>query len=354
MRDTNSVRLLAPNSWLRGVQQTCAEWHGRPYRHVGAIISEFESQRYQPRRQLTQLLNQYDLVQIVAGTPSWALVARHLQRPTCLFVATTTAKERVTKISRSVGWRRIWLQVMTRAVSRMEQAALSNVTCVFAESEYTRQLLCSIVPAEQLLLSVPGIDTSFFCASVYCADGYILSVGRWADPRKNVRLLFKAYKRLQRLMPETPNLMLAGATTPSSDDWAYAVSLGIGDRIHVRQNVTKEELRCLYQNAALFVLPSDEEGLGVVILEAMACGLPVISTRCGGPATAVADGVTGYLTPVGDAEALALRMAELIRDPMLRSRMGQEGRRVAEQRFSLAAAGKVYLDKYDELLGIGR
>jgi glycosyltransferase involved in cell wall biosynthesis len=47
-------------------------------------------------------------------------------------------------------------------------------------------------------------------------------------------------------------------------------------------------------------------------------------------------------------------MSELLRDPSLRSRMGHEGRRVAERRFSLAAAGKVYLDKYDELLGIGR
>ena len=61
----------------------------------------------------------------------------------------------------------------------------------------------------------------------------------------------------------------------------------------------------------MFLLSSNEEGLGLVIGEAMAAGLPVVSTRCGGPETFVVEGVTGYLTPVGDAQAMALKIAEL-------------------------------------------
>ena len=64
-----------------------------------------------------------------------------------------------------------------------------------------------------------------------------------------------------------------------------------------------DELVELYRGAALLALSSDEEGLGLVILEAMASGIPVVSTACGGPQTSVVDGETGFLTPVGDAAA---------------------------------------------------
>ena len=74
---------------------------------------------------------------------------------------------------------------------------------------------------------------------------------------------------------------------------------------------TREELVVLYQNASMFILASDEEGFGVVILEAMACGIPVVSTRSGGPDDIITDGDDGYLVPRDDASALARRIEEL-------------------------------------------
>ena len=97
-------------------------------------------------------------------------------------------------------------------------------------------------------------------------------------------------------------------------------------------------------------MPSDEEGLGIVILEAMATGLAVVSTASGGPEVAVTDGETGFLTPVGDQEALKSAMLKLIDDPVLRDRFGAAGRRVAEARFSLESTGAVFLQEYDKLL----
>jgi glycosyltransferase involved in cell wall biosynthesis len=119
----------------------------------------------------------------------------------------------------------------------------------------------------------------------------------------------------------------------------------------MHEDIDMSTLAQLYRNASLFVLSSDEEGLGLVILEAMASGLPVVSTRCGGPETAVIEGETGYLTPVRDACALTDAMHMLLDDPALRHRMGQAGRAIAEARFSIAVAGKAYLTCYDTLLG---
>ena len=80
----------------------------------------------------------------------------------------------------------------------------------------------------------------------------------------------------------------------------------------------------------------------------MASGLPVVSTRCGGPETAVVDGKTGFLTPIGDARALADAVEHLLDDTALARRMGQAGRQVVEERFSIKATGAVFLDSYDE------
>lgn len=348
-RDANSLRLLSPASWTRGIQITISTAQGLSYRHVGALFAEFEFQRYQPRQALTNLLNQHALVQVVAGTPVWATATRQAHAPVLLFTATTTVHERRSILQHTTGWRRFWLTAMTRLTVRLEQSALSHASCVFAESDYTRRNLTSIVDSRRLCLGVPGIDTTLFRPSIYQPHGYILSVGRFTDPRKNIRLLFTAYAHLRKRVSHPPRLVLVGQA-PAQPDWNHALSLGIADCIDIHQNVSQSHLADLYRAASLFVLSSDEEGLGLVILEAMSSGLPVVSTRCGGPETAIIHGETGMLTPVSDAAALADTIQSLLDDPILRQRMGQSGRQVAEERFSLAAAGRPFLERYDALL----
>jgi glycosyltransferase involved in cell wall biosynthesis len=350
-RDAASKRLTSPRTWLTEPQIIEGRIADKKYRHVGAVFTELEFQRYRPRRVLTGLLTQYDLVQVVAGTPAWAAVAREVERPVCLFTATTIAQDRLARLRQTIGWRKAWLSWMTRLNARVERQTLPWLNCVFAESDYTRRQLAPYVSPDRLRLGPPGVDTGFFKpAAAYCTDGYIIAVGRLNDPRKNARLLLTAYWQMRQQLGDGPKLMLVGHNGLSPEDQAYAAALGLTEHIETHVAVSMEQLRALYQQAALFVLSSDEEGLGIVILEAMACGLPIVSTDCGGPATAIQSGVTGLLTPVGNSTALAQAMLELWREPERRRRLGQAGRRVVEQRFSLAAAGKVYLDVYDELL----
>jgi len=166
-----------------------------------------------------------------------------------------------------------------------------------------------------------------------------------------VRLLLSAYAQLRQKVIDAPKLYLIGEP-PSEAAQLYLQSLGIAEHVRLLGPKHGDELAELYRNASLFVLSSDEEGLAIVILEAMASGLPVVSTDCGGPATAVSRNKTGLLTPVGDANALAAAMETLVRDPGLCDRFGIEGRRVAEERFSIAAAGEIFLDTYDKVLKI--
>jgi len=349
--DALSVLLLNPSTWKRGVQMTVGTWRGLPVTYVGACLAELEFQRFRPRRALTELLEPFDLIQMIAGTPAVGMAVARVWKPRCLFAATTIRRERVSLLAEARGLWRLWRRLMTAINAWNEPRALQLMDHVFALSQYTQSQLAPNVPPSKLSLGWPGVDVDLFHpAEAPPVDGYILSVGRFGDPRKNVRLLLQAYRQLRENLPDAPRMMLVGEQ-PRSVDWAEAGSWGIAQHIDVRPNVAPGLLPSLVRQASLFVLPSDEEGLGIVILEAMASGLPVVSTRCGGPETCVMEGVTGYLTPVGDAEALAQRMQMLLADRALGQRMGRAGRRLVETRFSIRAAGKPFLQVYDRLLG---
>ncbi len=112
----------------------------------------------------------------------------------------------------------------------------------------------------------------------------------------------------------------------------------------------EEEILRLYQRAAVFALPSDEEGFGVVILEAMACGVPVVATRCGGPEGIITDGTDGFLVPREDAGAMAARLQVLLDSPTLNETMGRRARATIEARYADEVAGEAFLEVWDGLL----
>jgi len=99
-----------------------------------------------------------------------------------------------------------------------------------------------------------------------------------------------------------------------------------------------------------FVLPSLAEGVSNTVLEAMACGLPVVATRVGGNAELVDDGRTGMVVPSDDVAAMADALCHLAQQPQEAARMGSAGRQAVEQRFSLKAMVGAYQALYDRQL----
>ena len=346
-RDEASLRMLSPSSWRSGARAVTREWRGETHRHVGCHVAELEFQRYRPRRVLTDILNQYDVVHVVAGAPAWALVAKGCKGAVILHAATLIASERAAVERYAFPHWRYW---MTRVTRRLDLAALRHVRLTFVINRWMEAAVGRIVGPSRVAFALPGVDTDHFRPDGYAEEGYILSVGRFADPRKDVRTLFRAYAHLRRAAPDAPKLVLAGWTMPAREDWEFAESLGVARFIETRESVSYEALANLYRGACLFALSSIEEGLGLPVMEAMATGLPVVSTRCGGPETVVADGETGYLTPIVDAEAMAEKMRALLADADARRRMGERARRIAEERFSLETAGRATIEKYDEVL----
>ena len=157
----------------------------------------------------------------------------------------------------------------------------------------------------------------------------ILFVGRLVE-RKGVTHLIEAVRRLPAEI--RPRLTLIGDGPERAPLEAQIARDGLGDRVAVRGRVSEAELRDAYAASKVLVLPSildargDTEGLGVVLLEAMSYGVPVIGSDLGGITDIVRNGETGLLVPPGDPDALSGALQRVARDSGLASRLGEAGR----------------------------
>ena len=353
-RDGLSVALTRPATWFRGVLTMEGVWRGRPFVRVGAVGCELEFQRYRPRQAPAQALARCDLVQVVAGVPAPAYAVCGLGKPVAVHCATRAPKDREARHRMRRGPAEMWRREMTRITDRIDRLALQRVDAIQVMNpwmlDYAREVNAG--RDKPIRLVPPGVDASRFVPRPVrdCRTApYILFVGRLNDERKNVGLLLEAFAALAARGEPDVRLVLAGADAPGDDFWRHVDRLGLRARVRVVASPDRDALIALYQDAAVFALVSEEEGFGMVVLEAMSCGVPVVSTASGGPESIIRDGVDGYVVPIGDPAAMTARLARLVHDEGLNLRMGAAARQAVLDRFDTPRAGQTLLETYDTL-----
>ena len=352
--DPESSSLIHLLSLWRAPQVGDRTWMGRMVPHVGAHLGELEFQRYRPRKKLTELVADCDVVQVVCGSPAWANTVVGLGKPVSLQVATLARVERRMRDGRARGAAATWRRVMTRITDRMDERALRRVDAIQVENPWMLEHAQRVNVGRSgvdIRYAPPGVDTTLFQPdpSRRPESGHILCVGRLDDPRKNIGLLLEAYVRLPQQLRDRHRLVLAGAGSPPPTFSQRATDIGLQESVEFVYLPTQAELVALYQQAAVFALPSDEEGLGVVVLEAMACGVPVVSTRSGGPDGILTDGTDGRLVSLDDAGAMAAALADVLVDPEANAAMGRHARATIERVYAQDVAGRAFLDVWDRL-----
>jgi D-inositol-3-phosphate glycosyltransferase len=185
------------------------------------------------------------------------------------------------------------------------------------------------------------------------ADPVILYVGR-IDPIKGIDVLVDALCGLRREMWLTapPRLLLVGGGEgePAFETlMSRATAHTLLDRITFVGSVPHTDLPIYYHAADVVAVPSFYESFGLVAVEAMACGTPVVASRAGGLAFTVDDGQTGYLVPHNDPDALAARLHDLLTDAPLRACLGAQAT-VAAQRFAWPVIASRVVHIYDRLI----
>ncbi len=168
------------------------------------------------------------------------------------------------------------------------------------------------------------------------------------EREKDIASLVSAMGIVQKTVPEV-RCLVAGA---GSEKAALEEQI---ERLNLSERVTllgfRADATALMAAADVFVLPSLAEPFGLVLLEAMALGRPVVATQAGGPLEIVVDGETGFLVPPSSPEALANAMERLIAGPAAGRRLGENGRVRFQQHFTAARMAQATLAVYAEISG---
>ena len=216
---------------------------------------------------------------------------------------------------------------------------------VIANSEGLKELALKTNPTQPIQIIPNGVDIEeFYPTEASGPDGLnFLSVSRLIQ-RKGLDLVIRAFAKVA-LRSSTSKLIIVGEGNLRQELESLASSLNLAQRIHFRGYVPHTEMPQVYRSADIFVLASRNEGMSNAVLEAMASGLPIITTATGGIKELIRD--NGMVVPQEDVGALVGAMDELARDEEKRISLGQRSRELA-QKFSWSRVARAYVKIYRE------
>ena len=308
------------------------------------------------------------LLPLLRAAPSWVLFAQwtaatpfallRLLGPRTTRLATIAHGKEYLTAER--GWRSTW------AWSAQRRAVLSQLAMVLAVSDYTAKH-ARASGARSVRITHPGVDAEHFSPRATSritraelagpnADGpVLLSVARLV-PRKGVDTLISALPEVIALHPGLRYVVVGDG--PDRDRLsALATAQGVAAHVRIVSGVSNDELPAYYAGADLFVMAArelpgvgDAEGFGMTLLEAQACGTPVIAAQSGGMPDALRAGETGLLVAQDDPRALGAAVIELLADPP-RLRAMAEAARAYALSMSWRAMARGVIEALDLQLG---
>ncbi len=173
--------------------------------------------------------------------------------------------------------------------------------------------------------------TAHFIKGFDLSQMFILYTGRH-QPWKRIDWLIEIFSLIKS---QNVYLVIPGPFTSHTVELQrLAVQLGVSDKVQFLGEIDQRELFLLYRRAAIYAFPSEREDFGIVVIEAMGQGLPVVAWDVGGPTDTVVDGVTGYLVSHYDKKMYARKLENLLQDRHLREEMGRAGIELVGAKFS--------------------
>jgi glycosyltransferase involved in cell wall biosynthesis len=300
---------------------------------IGSWLPELEFTHFRPGPQWQDLMDRCDRFIAVSGNVLAASPFALSDRPFLAWVATGWKEDRCDRVRRFPVYRRLLDKFLNaRLLERQERSVLRS-GWILALSRHTRSALDQIAGRGVVkdVLPMPIDGQRFQPGMTRLRRNRIGFSGRFNDPRKNISLLLEAFSRLA-VQNHDAELVLVGAE-PDALLTRKLHDLGIAHSVQTTGFLGQTALIEVLQSLDVFVVPSWQEGLCIAALEAMACGCPVVSTRCGGPEEFVLNGETGLLVGF-DVDEMADAIATIAADRVLRERLGQAARQIVVEQYN--------------------
>ncbi len=237
----------------------------------------------------------------------------------------------------------------------------NQANAVTAHSTAAKDYLMERGLAQEKIKVIPvGVDTKLFKPlrnsdlrvrlGIKSSDIVILNVGR-LHPYKGQRLLIEAFKRVRQML-ENVKLLIVGRGFLKENFTRLIEGLKLqNDVFLIDEAYPNDVMPSIYANCDIFCLPSLVEPFGIAVLEAMACGKPVIGTKVSGMLETIAYGKVGFLVNPNDVDGLSARLMDLALDEALRNRLGGNALKRAKTVFDWDIIIKEYLAIYERLTG---
>ncbi|MDP6529454.1 MAG: glycosyltransferase [Gemmatimonadota bacterium] len=231
----------------------------------------------------------------------------------------------------------------SRIHRRILCANLASADRIFATSQALLRGVRDLAPGVPATQTPFGVDVGRFSPRTKAEPGGSVTVGtvRSLKPVYGIDLLLRGFARAVETLRRTRDpagdrmrLRVVGGGPEAAALQSLARELGISDRTEFRGRISHDRIPEELHGFEVFVAPSRREGLGVAVLEAAACGVPVVASRVGGLPETVDDGRSGILLEPEDVDALATALIQLCTDAGLRARMGRHGREWVLDRFA--------------------
>ncbi len=220
--------------------------------------------------------------------------------------------------------------------------------------------------SDNVAIITPGVDIYTFhplepdegWVKTGLPQRYVFCLGR-IDSNKGHNLLLNAFDIVRKAIPDVHLVIGGGSPKPEQIEQEVldrirniVVDKDMHSRVHIVGYVPDEQLVLSYQQAELFVLPSIFEPFGIVALEAMACGKPVVASKFGGIRDVISSGESGLLIDPSNVREFADAMTTLLRDRQLANRMGQMACKTIQRQFCWEAIAERHIAFYEKFISV--
>jgi glycosyltransferase involved in cell wall biosynthesis len=229
-----------------------------------------------------------------------------------MLISTPYNDDRSKRVDELSGIRYLIDRIANKKMHVIERLILEKANFIWALSNYSKKEFENIIqkPTSKIVCCGHPIDCKLPPKINTKEEKVIIAVGRFSDPRKNVDMLLRVFNKIHKSMPKT-KLYIVGKS-PDANRIKQFSKLASFQNVVFTGQVSASDLESLYQRASLMLLTSYQEGFGIVGIEALLHGIPIIATNCGGPADYAINDLTGYLVDINDDNEMASKALSIL------------------------------------------